>query len=176
MSSKSRLGRGRGTGKMKGLSSLHSPGLRDALSLQGLHALFCTVPLPVAPAQDKAARTRSCNSSSEAGELSLRAGSARTHGVVLPPCPPGCRGDTGLNLPFPVPGEPWSHLTACQSHRCLSPGSGHQSCQEGDQPSLGSCVTSQSLWDTPGAEEEPGRLSDPGLKTHGLPRPPTLSS
>lgn len=40
----SRLGRGRGTGKMKGLSSLHSPRFTEALSLQRLHALFCTMP------------------------------------------------------------------------------------------------------------------------------------
>lgn len=64
-----------GTGEMKGLSPLHSPGLKDVLSLQGLHVRFCSVPLPVASAWDEAGRTRSCNSSFEAGEPTLRAGS-----------------------------------------------------------------------------------------------------
>lgn len=95
------------------------------------------------------------------------------HGVVLPLCPPQCSGDTGLDLPFPVPREPWSHLIACQSHRCLSPGLGNQSFQEWGSAKFGKLCDlyrplqpwpSQSLWGHKEQKRSPGGYQTQVLK------------
>lgn len=104
------------------------------------------------------------------------------HGVVLPLCPPQCSGDTGLDLPFPVPREPWSHLIACQSHRCLSPGLGNQSFQEWGSAKFGKLCDlyrplqpwpSQSLWGHKEQKRSPGGCQTQVLKpVVFLSRPP----
>lgn len=91
----------------------------------------------------------------------------------MPLCPLQCSGDAGLDLPFPVPREPWSHLIACQSHRCLSPGLGNQSFQEWGSAKFGKLCdlyrllqpwTSQSLWEHKEQKRSPGGCQTQVLK------------